>query len=76
MNNFIEYFQKCVNIILRFFQNQYRKEVYMADKIFIGSRIKRIAKGSISKWNVIEPSFDKVCRVAKILDVEIKQLVL
>lgn len=48
----------------------------MADKIFIGSRIKRIAKGSISKWNVIEPSFDKVCRVAKILDVEIKQLVL
>lgn len=65
----------------------------MADKIFIGSRIREmakdkkiplyileekagIAKGSISKWNVVEPSFDKVCRVAKILDIEINQLVL
>ena len=65
----------------------------MVAKIFVGSRIKEIAKdkkiplyvleekagiskGSISKWDIIDPSFDKVCRVAKILEVEVNQLIL
>lgn len=64
----------------------------MADKFFVGSRVKEIAKdrkiplyvleekagiskGSISKWDIIDPSFDKVCRVAKILEVEVSQLI-
>lgn len=64
----------------------------MVSKIFIGSRIKEIAKGkkiplyvleekagiskgSISKWDIIDPSFDKVCRIAKILGIEVNQLI-
>lgn len=64
----------------------------MADKVFVGSRVKeiakskkiplyvleekaRISKGSISKWDIVNPSFDKVCRVAKILEVEVSQLI-
>ena len=35
----------------------------------------RISKGSISKWDIVNPSFDKVCRVAKILEVEVSQLI-
>lgn len=34
-----------------------------------------IAKGSISKWNVISPSFDKVVAVARQLDVDVNELV-
>lgn len=34
-----------------------------------------IASGSISKWDEITPSFDKVCRVAKILKVNVNKLV-
>lgn len=34
-----------------------------------------IAKGSISKWDNINPSFDKVCRAARVLEVDINQLI-
>lgn len=34
-----------------------------------------ISKGSISKWDDISPSFDKVCRVAELLDVKVDELV-
>lgn len=63
----------------------------MADKFFVGSRVKEIAKdrkiplyvleekagiskGSISKWDIIKPAYDKVCRVADILNVRIEEL--
>lgn len=34
-----------------------------------------IAKGSISKWDDISPSFDKVSRVAGILKVNVNKLI-
>lgn len=34
-----------------------------------------IAKGSISKWDEISPSFDKVYRVAQILNVKADDLI-
>lgn len=34
-----------------------------------------ISKGSISKWDSINPSFDKVCRVAKILGADVNELI-
>ncbi len=37
-------------------------------------RSARIAKGSISKWDEVKPSFDKVFRVAKILNVTADEL--
>lgn len=34
-----------------------------------------ISQGSICKWNEIKPSYDKVLRVAQILDVSVEELV-
>lgn len=34
-----------------------------------------IAQGSISKWNEIKPSYDKVVGAAKILGVSVEELV-
>jgi transcriptional regulator with XRE-family HTH domain len=34
-----------------------------------------ISRGSISKWDDINPSFEKVCRVAEILDVSVDKLI-
>jgi len=34
-----------------------------------------ISRGSISKWDDINPSFDKVCRVAELLDIKVDELV-
>lgn len=34
-----------------------------------------IAKGSISKWDIVDPSFDKVCAVAKVLKVKVDKLI-
>lgn len=33
-----------------------------------------ISKGSISKWDIIKPAYDKVCRVADILNIHIEEL--
>ena len=35
----------------------------------------KIATGSISKWDKISPSFEKVCNVAKALDVNVDELI-
>lgn len=34
-----------------------------------------VSRGSISKWNEISPSFDKVCRVSKRLEVKLDDLI-
>ena len=34
-----------------------------------------ISRGSISKWDSINPSFDKVCRAAKVLEIDVNQLI-
>lgn len=34
----------------------------------------KIATGSISKWDKISPSFEKVCNVAKALDINVDEL--
>ena len=35
----------------------------------------KIATGSISKWDKISPSFEKVCNVAKALDINVDELI-
>ena len=35
----------------------------------------KIATGSISKWDKISPSFEKVCNVAKTLEVTVDELI-
>ena len=52
------------------------KEISKAKKIPI-CKIEEdcgLAQGSICRWNEIRPSFDKVVRVAKYLDVPITEL--
>lgn len=43
--------------------------------LYVLEKEANIASGSISKWDDITPSFDKVCRVAKILKVKVDKLI-
>jgi len=47
-------------------------------KKFLSTKLKKklnISQGSICKWNKVKPSYDKICGVAKILNVPIEDIV-
>nr|DAW00831.1 MAG TPA: helix-turn-helix domain protein [Caudoviricetes sp.] len=84
----IEYFQRIVNIYVRFFQNLKKRKggfnLYEKIKRFSKEKgipirklemMANISQGSICKWGEISPSFDKVVRVSEILGIDVSELI-